>query len=69
VYDRHAQDAHIEFERHPHVIGDKREVMDPTQHWFTAATEIWGERGRNATAVIPMVFLPRSLNMLDTTLA
>src|SRR6266478_8673543 len=68
VYDRHAQDAHIEVERHPHVIGDEREVMDPTQHWFTAsnrdpARTEWGCNRRDAHAG------PPALNRLDTTLA
>src|SRR6266446_9288791 len=58
VYDRHAQDAHIEVECHPHVIGDKGEVMDPTQHWFTASSRDLARTGsrcnrRDAHAVPP----------------
>jgi hypothetical protein len=31
---RHGQHAHMEIERHSHIIGDKRKVMDATQLRF-----------------------------------
>src|SRR5438552_524856 len=31
VHERHTQHAHIKIERHPHVVGDESQVMDPTQ--------------------------------------
>jgi hypothetical protein len=35
VYDRHAEETYIEIERHSHLIGDQREVMDSRQDRLT----------------------------------
>jgi hypothetical protein len=58
VRSRHAEDTHIKVERHPYVIGNEREVMDPTQHWFTASNRALACTGskcncRDAHAVPP----------------
>ena len=31
MHERHAEDAHIEIERHPHVRRDQRKMMDASQ--------------------------------------
>jgi hypothetical protein len=58
----------VEIERHPHIIGDERKVMDATQHRFTDGSRQLARPGSSCNRNGAHAFLPSFSNQQVTSM-